>query len=237
MDGLSSVIGVQICTIFLAAITHASLQIGPSALLLLYHASLGKHVKKRTKYLVSNFILGSALLICLIVSTLAFAIISLMGQKLTTDYLIGISVILVVLAILAWIFYFKTGRSTELWIPKTVARYINRRANITESNVEAFSLGMLTTFAEMPFSIVLMIVAGNAVLILPFGLQFIAILIYTFISVLPLWIMRYTIKHGRTVVDIQKWRVKNKDFFRFLTGFLFLTLATFIIAFFVLGVE
>lgn len=57
MEGVlqySSAIGV----IVLAALVHATLQMNLGSLLLLYHESLGKHIKKRTKFLVSNYIFG-----------------------------------------------------------------------------------------------------------------------------------------------------------------------------------
>jgi len=139
------------------------------------------------------------------------------------------------LALVIWFFYYKNNRSTQLWLPLSFSRYINKRAKLTESNVEAFSLGMLTAFAEMPFSIVLMLVAGNSVVLLPFELQFVSVIGYTFIAVLPLFILRFFIRRGSTVVDVQKWRMKNKNFLKVLSGTLFLTLAIFIIGFKILG--
>ena len=237
MDGLSSVIGVQFGIIFLAALVHASLQCELGALLLLYHSSLGKHVKIKTKRLASNYILGSAMLICLIVSTISFLIATLTDSSLSSLCLAVLVSTLLMLALLIWFFYYKTKRSTELWLPKSVAHHINKRAKLTESNVEAFSLGMLTAFAEMPFSFVLMLLAGNSVVLLPFELQFVSIIGYSFIAILPLFVLRFFIRRGSTVVDVQKWRVKNKNFLKAMSGTLFLTLAIFIIAFRILGAE
>lgn len=235
MDGLSSDIGVQFGVIFLAAIVHASLQCELGALLLLYHASLGKHIKKKTRGLVSNYIFGSAVLVCLMISTIVFFIATFTKSSLSINSLAVLAAVLIMLALVIWFFYYKSKRSTELWLPHAVARYINNRAKLTESNVEAFSLGMLTAFAEMPFSFVLMLVAGNSVVLLPFELQFVSVLGYTFIAVLPLFVLRFFIRRGSTVVDVQKWRVKNKNFLKVFSGTLFLTLAIFIIAFKILG--
>ena len=235
MDGLISVIGVQFGIIFLSAIVHASLQCELGSLLLLYHASLGKHIKKKTRFLVSNYILGVALLVCLMVSTISFLIATLTESSLSTESLVVVAVVLLMLAVLIWLFYYKTKRTTELWLPKSVARHIDKRAKLTESNVEAFSLGMLTAFAEMPFSFVLMLLAGNSAVLLPFEFQFLSIVGYTFITILPLLALRFFIRHGRTVVDVQKWRVKNKNFLKTMSGVLFFTLAVFIIAFRILG--
>jgi membrane protein implicated in regulation of membrane protease activity len=235
MDGLSSSMGVQFGIIALAAIVHASLQLEVGALMLLYHASLGKHIKKKTRNLVSSYILGSALLVVLFLSTIIFLIATLTNGTLSTHSLAILSAVLLMLALSIWLFYYRSRQTTELWLPKSISRYINRRAKLTESNIEAFSLGMLTAFAEMPFSFVLLVVSGNSIISLPFEWQFISVLGYAFISVLPLFILRISIRRGNTVVDVQRWRLKNKNFFKVLSGTLFLTLAAFLIAFKVLG--
>ena len=235
MEGLTPVNLVQFGTILLAALVHASLQLGLGALLLLYHASLGKHIKKKTKQLASNYILGVTLLTVLIVSTAAFIIGTITSSSLSVETLAIIVGILFMLAIIIWFFYYRTRRSTELWLPKSVARYIGTRAKLTESNTEAFSLGMLSSLAEIPFSIVLMILAGNSILGLPINLQIFAVLLYTFIAILPLFILRFSIRRGNTVVDVQKWRMKNKEFLKVMTGVGFMTLALFIIGFRILG--
>ena len=203
--------------------------------MLLYHASLGKHIKKKTRNLVSNYILGSALLVVLFLSTIIFLIATFTNGSLSTKSLAILAAVLLMLAISIWLFYYRSRQTTELWLPKSISRYINRRAKLTESNIEAFSLGMLTAFAEMPFSIILIIVAGNSVVLLPFEWQFLSVLGYAFVAILPLFILRVSIRRGNTVVDVQKWRLKNKSFFKVLSGTLFLTLAIFIIAFKVLG--
>ena len=235
MEGLTPVNLVQFGTILLSATVHASLQLGLGALLLLYHASLGKHIKKKTKQLASNYILGTALLVALIVSATAFVIGTTTASSLSTEALAIIVGILLILAVIIWFFYYKSRRSTELWLPKSVARYISGRAKLTESNTEAFSLGMLSSLAEMPFSMVLMILAGNSIIGLPVELQILGVLIYTFIAVLPLFILRFSIRRGNTVVDIQKWRMKNKEFLKVMTGVGFMTLAIFIVGFRILG--
>jgi hypothetical protein len=56
-------------------------------------------------------------------------------------------------------------------------------------------------------------------------------LLYTAIALLPLVILRLAVRHGKTVVEIQKWRLKNKNFLKALSGTLFVTLAVFLLAF------
>lgn len=220
--------------VFLAAVIHATLQLGLGALLLLYHASLGKHVKKQTRNLVDSYIAGAGMLIFLMVAAVAFLMDRFFGKALYTEELMIVIGMLVALAIAAWAIYYRRGKSTELWLPRTVAKFIDKRAKETNSNTEAFSLGVLTSLAEMPFTLMLFVVAGNSTLELPVMYQPLAVVMYTIITILPLVIMRLAIRRGTTVTDIQRWRVKNKNFLRIITGVGFLVLGAFLFTFEVL---
>lgn len=221
--------------VFLAAVIHATLQLELGALLLLYHASIGKHVRKKTKHLVSSYISGIGTLVLLSLAAVAFVLDRYFGKALYAEELMVIVGMLVALAIASWMFYYRRGRSTELWLPRSVARFIDKRAKLTNSNTEAFSLGLLTSLAEMPFTLILLVVAANSALNLPYLHQLIAVAGYTIIAILPSVILRLAIRKGQTVVDIQRWRVKHKTFFRVLTGVGFLVLAFFIFSFEVLS--
>lgn len=222
-------------TVILAGIIHATLQLGVGTLLLLYHASLGKHVRKRTRELVTNYILGNALLNSLAVAGACFGVFVVCQGEMNPAMLTIVVGILVALAISIWAFYYRFGKSTELWLPKAISGYINRRARLTNSNTEAFSLGMLACFAEAPFTLILIVVAANSILGLPQALQLFALVLYAALSVLPMVIMRVAVRKGQTVVDIQKWRINNKNFLRIVSGAGFVILAAFLLVFKVLG--
>ena len=212
MEGLFPVLAVQIGIILLSAMTQASLQCATGAMLLLYHESLGKHVKKTTKRLASNYILGVIFMNCLLVASMAFGVLTIANGPLSIGFLAIIAAIMTLVSVMIWFFYSRSGQSTQLWLPKSV------------------------TLAEMPFSFVLVLAAANSILRLPLLLQCAGILFYAAIAILPLSMLRFFIRHGRTVVDIQKWRVKNKDFMKLASGILLLTLAIFIVAYEIVGV-
>ena len=220
--------------VFLAAAVHASLQLELGGLLLLYHASLGKHIRRRTKKLVNNYIAGIGTLAILTLTGFCFMMDRYFGSALYPEELAVVVGMLVAIAVLVWIFYYRRGGSTELWLPRSVARYINRRAKNTDSSIEAFSLGVLTGLAEMPFTLILLLTAANSILALPFDYQLLAAGMYVAVVILPMIILRLAIRRGQTVADIQRWRVKHKNFFRIMTGVGFLALALFILAFEVL---
>ena len=217
--------------IVLAAIAHASLQMNLGSLLLLYHESLGKHIKKRTKFLVSNYIFGVVFLIITSLAATCYFILLVFNQQLSTICLVTIAIVLVAVTICIWLFYYRSGRSTELWLPKPVAKYITKRARQTDSNIEAFALGLLASFAETPFVIILFLVVADSLLRLPLWQQIGMLFTYVAIATFPLFFLRLAVRHGRTVVEIQKWRLKNKNFLKILSGTLFMTLAVFLMGF------
>jgi len=225
---------VPFSEVFLAAVIHATLQLSLGALLLLYHASLGKHVRKKTRFLVDSYISGMGTLVFLGLAATIFVLDRYFEEPLYIEELVIVVGMLVALAIATWFFYYRRGKSTELWLPRSVARFIDKRAKMTNSNTEAFSLGALTSLAEMPFTIVLFVVAANSVLALPHLYQILAVAMYTIITIIPPIVLRFAIRKGQTVVDIQRWRVKHKLFFRLLTGAGFLVLGFFLFTFEVL---
>lgn len=222
---------LSVATIVLAGLVHASLQLGLGCLLLLYHESMGKHIRSRTRGLVSSFISGVGIIVFLLLSTACFLVINLFESAFSTEVLAAVIGVLTALAIVMWFLYYKSGKTTELWLPKSVARFVNNRAKVTSSNTEAFSLGVLTCFAEMPFIMILLLVAGNSILELPVEYRALAVAVYTIITIIPLIVLRLAIRSGKSVVDVQKWRMKNKTFLRVISGAGFFILGLFLLAF------
>lgn len=226
---------VSVATVILAAIAHASLQLGLGCLLLLYHESTGKHIRSKTRNLVGSFISGIGMITFLFLATACFVVSGIFGGALSNEILIIIIGALSAIAIIMWFFYYRRGNSTELWLPKSVAKFVDNRAKVTNSNTESFSLGILTSFAEMPFALFLLLVAGNSILEIDPMYQPLTVAIYTIIVIIPLIIFRFAIRSGHNVVDVQKWRVRNKVFLRVVSGFCFLLLGVFVFAFKFLG--
>ena len=185
-----------VATIVLAGLVQASLQLSLGGLILLYHASMGHHRRRKTRFLAKNYIIGAAVISFLMVCALGFLISSLFDGALKTEYLMVCVGIFLASALVMWFFYFRRGKNTELWLPRAFTRYINRRAKATNDNIEAFSLGMLSSFAEMPLSIALYFVVANCILSLSAQYQILAVLGYTLMSVFPLCILKLRVKTG-----------------------------------------
>ncbi|MBR6961812.1 sulfite exporter TauE/SafE family protein [Candidatus Saccharibacteria bacterium] len=226
---------VCVATILLAGLAQASLQLGLGGLILLYHNSLGRHRRRRTSYLARNYILGTGAITFLVVAAFCFLIGNFFNGALTTEWLVIALGALGACAIVMWLLYYRRGKgSTELWLPKSITRFIRKKARQTNDGVEAFSLGLLSSFAEMPISIALFFVVANAILNLSSAWQVLGVVAYTLISIIPMVILQFRIQAGRTAVEAQQWRLKNKAFLKIISGSSFLTLALFVAAFWIM---
>jgi uncharacterized membrane protein YfcA len=224
-----------IATITLAGIVQASLQLGLGGLILLYHNSMGKHRRRKTRFLARNYIYGSCAITFLMVCTLCFLIGNFFDGALTTEWLTICVGIFAACGAAMWLFYFRRGKkTTELWLPKSFTRFIQKKARQTNDNVEAFSLGLLSSFAEMPFSLAIYFVVANCILNLSTPLQVVAATAYAIFTAAPLIVLKIHVKTGRNAVEAQQWRVKNKIFSRLFSGSAFMILAAFVLAYWVM---
>lgn len=226
---------ISLSIIILSGLVAASLQLSLGTLLLLYHASLGKNIRQKTKNLASSFISGVTLMNFLLLGTTIFLISVLVPNGLLPDlaYVILFAV-LILLSLLSWFFYYRRKGSTELWIPRRLAKFIDTRAKLTNDLSEAFSLGLLIPLSEILFTLPLLALSADAVLRLDVAFQALGLVVFTIFGSLPLLVLRLFIRHGRNVAEIQRWRLKNKAFFRFFTGAGFAILAAFLFAFVIL---
>ena len=227
---------VSLGIVLLCGVIIASLQLPLGTLFLLYHASMGKNIRAKTRRLSSSFISGVTLMFFLLISSACY-LISLLSIGGTFS-LVSLSVLfgaLLALAIISWFFYYKRRSSTELWLPRRLSRFLNSRAKATSDISEAFSLGLLVPLSELLFSFVPILLAGNFILRLNSLYQATATVVFTFLAVLPLLILRLTIRSGKNLADVQRWRLKNKTFFRIFTGACYLVLAGFLLVFAIIG--
>ena len=222
---------VDILIIAFAAITNAGLQLGAGTLLLLYNESLGKKVRKSTRAVTRGFIVGAFLFSILLVSAASLMILLINSHPFGENGLTVAAGALLAMSIVAICLYYRSGKNTMLWIPDFVAKYFRKRAGKADTGAEGIALGMTTVLAELPFSLMLIIVAANSLLNLPQAVIILAIASYSLIVVMPLVIMKILIRNGKNLADIQRWRVKNKTFLKIFTGICYIALAAFVIVF------
>ena len=225
----------NVAIVLLAGLTQASLQLSFGALILLYHASISRHRRGKTRFLAKSYIIGSGIISFLMVGTIAFILSHFFnGQHDATITIMILIGILLASSVIMWKFYFRKGAKTQLWLPRSFANFIQRKTKNTDDVIEAFSLGVLSSFAEMPISLALYVVAAYGILQMNGFWQVIALVAYALLSIMPLLVLKVRLKTGRNVVEVQRWRVENKSFLKYFSCFSFITLAATILSFWVL---
>ena len=131
-------------TIALAGFAQATLQLSFGGLILLYHASMGQHRRRKTRHLTTAYILGALVITMLAVSGIAFWISQLAGKALTLEMTLICVGVFIACAAIMWLLYYRRGKNTELWLPRSFSRFIARKAKATDDTIEAFSLGTLS---------------------------------------------------------------------------------------------
>lgn len=234
---------IFLSVVFLASLIVASLQLDLGGLLLLYHGSRGHHSRGKTRSLASSYICGSMVMqflilgSCAVVYQLIYSVISFFHPvlSLSDEFFSASAGLLISLALVSWLFYYRSARSTELWLPSSVSNFLRRKFSEVSTRIEAFSLGLLTVFFELPFIFVPAFLAYNSLLSLPSNIIIFGVTLYLLMSILPLLICRLYLKKGANIANVQRWREKNHRFFRILTGIFYFILAIFIIVFIIMG--
>jgi hypothetical protein len=225
-------IWVNIVVVAIAGFIHATLQLGLGCVILLYHGSVGRaHIKRKTNSLISSFISGVGLMSFLLLSAFCFVMANVF-DKGVPGYVLAIGVgMLAATAVATVLFYYRRGVGTELWLPKPVAQFVDKRAKETNNTNEAYLLGSFACFGELPFIFALLVVAGTCVLELPLEWQLLAVAIYAILAIMPLVIFRICVHTGKTVADVQKWRMHFKRFLKIISTVGYLALMLFVIAY------
>lgn len=206
--------------IALAAAIHGSFQLSISTLTLMSGHSLGrKQSQSRLLRLLSGFVSGvagiTALLFIAFVYSIEFALDDRGVPAVLWAALCGI---LFGLGVAVWLFYFRKGNGTMLWLPRTVALYLAERSKRTKSTAEAFALGMASVTGELLFIVAPLGVAAMVSVTLPPALQVAALLLYVPVSLLSLLLVAALVASGHKISQIQRWREENKRFLQFMAG-------------------
>lgn len=207
---------VALAIIGLAALIHASFQLGVSVLTLLSGHSLSvKRSEFRIFRLTTSFVFGAITMTLLLLASLTLFLADFVTPE--NHFLIWsiISGLLIGVGVAVWFSYYRSGPGTSLWIPRAFADFLVDRTKATKRSAEAFSLGLASVFGELLFIIAPLAVAAYALLLLPSYWQIASILFYVAVSVSSLLIVWILIGHGYKISRIQKWRETHKTFLQY----------------------
>ncbi len=224
-----------------SALIHASFQLSISILTLVSGHSLGRKTShKRTLGLMSSLIIGIGVTTLLLLATATYSLSLAIWESINAERLVSAIVcgLLVGLGLSTWIFYYRKGPGTTLWLPRSMAKFLSSRAKSTRSRVESFGLGMVSVIAELIFIIAPISTAAITIALLPSpSLQATGVIFYLVLSLLPLFIIFLAVGGGKKLSRIQAWRERNKGFLQFASGGSLLILAAFLFVDRVLGIS
>jgi hypothetical protein len=209
----------SLAIIAFAALIHASFQLSVSVFTLFSGHTIGaKTAQTKVLRLTTGFLFGALVMTMLTVSFTSFIFQNLFTQ--TTPQVIWAAScgLLLGLGIAVWVFYYRKGKGTSLWLPREMARHLSDRAKSTRHSAEAFSLGLSSVLGEALFIIAPIIVASLALIRLEPLWQLVGIALYTVISLLSLLVVYALVGSGHKLSRIQAWRENNKRFLQFTAG-------------------
>jgi len=222
-------IPISLTIIAFAALIHASFQLSVSMLTMLSSHAIGaKHTQRKLLGLTTNFVFGAGLITLLLLSGLTFMLMSAFGTNTPQIIWAGACGLLFGVAISVWMFYYRRGKGTALWIPRGVADYLHDRTKATKMNAEAFGLGVSSVIGEILFIIAPLAIGALTIISLPDIWRLVGLGIYTVISLSSLVIVWMLIGGGHTLGRIQKWREDNKYFLQFAAGAGLIALSLFV---------
>jgi hypothetical protein len=203
-----------------AALIHASFQLSVSVLTLLSgHAIGAKKSRARVLRLTTSYTTGAGVMTLLLLSFVSLIFLHVFGTDVPLLVWALVCGLVLGIGIAVWLFYYRRStEGTELWIPRSFAKFLNNRSKKTHQSAEAFSLGLTTVIAELVFIIPTVAIAALVLINLPGPWQLAGIAIYTVISLLGLLIAWSLIGRGKSLATIQKWRADNKRFLQFSAG-------------------
>ncbi len=226
----------SLAIVTLAGLVHASFQLSISVLTLLSGHTIGaKRSHARLLRLTSSFVFGTGLMTVLLLSFTSLLLLNIFGNH-TPQLIWAIACGLTVgVAIAIWVFYYRHEKGTTLWIPRSMATYLNKRTKLTKLSGEAFGLGLSSVIGEIIFIIAPLFISALVLIQLPAVWQLVGIGIYTLVSMLSIITVWVLIGSGHALSDIQRWRENNKHFIQFTAGTGLVILGFFVYVYQVLG--
>ena len=227
---------ISLGVVLLAVLIMAFLQLQPGAFSLLCHYCKGKYSKARTSDMTLFFILGVEVSsACLFLCSYCFTnIFFLYCFRPEDSFWAWIATgIIVALAFVSLFGYYRPGRGTKLFISRKYAKALDTRARTAKSRSDAFALGAFSGMAELVFTLPLYILTSVEIMEMSvmFTPSYFFTILYILAPTIPLFMLRWTFKSGRNLAEIQRLRVRDKNFTRFILFISYLTIAALMIIF------
>ena len=215
-----------------AALVTASFSLGVSMLTLLSgHLLSAEKSAIRVHRLSASYIFGFFVAILGGIIGLIY-ILSNINFAHSDEFWSILAGVAVGLGLCVMLFYYRWDKNgTKLWLPRRAAEYLYVRTKATRYSFEAFILGIAAFVAELIFIVAPIVIAANLLLDLSGLTQVAAIILYVFITILPLLILFISNYRGAQISAFVRWREKNKKFLQIIAGALLITLGFYLFIF------
>ncbi len=231
---------VSLGIVFLAMLIMASLQLQPGVFALFYHYASGKYPKSRASDMTLLFILGAEVAAaCLFLCSYYIVNLFFLYQfRPETSFFAWFIVgVLIALTFMSFFCYFRPGSGTQLFIPRKCAGSLDKHAKTAKSRSDAFTLGALSSVLEIPFTLPLYLVTSMEIMEMSveFFPSHLLTILYIVIPTLPLFFIRWKFQTGHNLANIQRSRVKDKNFTRLILCFSYTAITVLFIYFRILA--
>ena len=231
---------VSLGIVIIAMLIMACLQLQTGVFSLLYHYASGKYSKNKTSDLTLFFIMGAEVsAACLFLCSYFIANLLFLYQfRPETSAFAWVMVgMLMAMALMSSLCYFRRGSGTRLFISRKCAKNLDLHTKNAKTRSDAFALGALSSICELPFTLPLYIVTSMEIIemTVEFYPSHILTLLYIIVPIIPLFITRWKFKAGYNLAEIQRSRVKDKNFTRVILCFSYIAITILFIYFRILA--
>lgn len=227
---------VSVAILVISMVILGFLQLAPGIYMLVQHYARGKFSYKRASLTITYYMLGVEAMaaVALVAALLTGNLFFIQKMRPETSFLGWVMTgIIVALALISMIGYFRRGAGTKLFIPRRAAEALGNYARNVEKRSDAFALGALTSLLELPFTLPLYLLGGIFTVELaadtPVGL-FLGLGL-ALAPVFPLVVLRLKYRNGYHLADLQRARVHNKNLIRLVLCVGYVLIAVLLICF------
>lgn len=203
--------------LLLLALIQVLLQLTPGVFAIFYHQTIGKKSRKTADNLSLYFVLGTEFFTTITFLFVYLTIFILFFYQTTfiTNFLTWfLAGIFLVEGIVILFGYYRRGQGSQLFIKRRTAQSLSIRAESVKTRLDAFVLGFITSGTEIIFTLPLYIVLAAGTMQLTNFPRYPIVISYIIIAVLPIFVTRTLFRVGHNLANIQRFRTRNKTFFR-----------------------
>ena len=216
--------------LILSVLILCLLPLTPGIFAIFLHDATGQYSHKKVDDLSLFFILGAEtlkVLIFFLASVITWALPLCTINFNNPALLWSLAGVFVAHSLAFCCFYFRKGDHAQLFVSRQTAHKFLKKTRLTKKRSDAFVLGLVSSIPELPFTLPLYFISVLSIMnisTLPLSCAGLIIL-FAFITIIPLFIIYASFKTGFNLADFIKFRRKNKTFCRFFVSLLYLTIA------------